>query len=938
MLHSHLRWFPNVELLLLSLAIITLGCSRTRYRLAADEESYCLIESRQVDPRWDLPERKIEPSGISRMYVAAEKDCGPQPEDDHAAHRLMQYPDCIDNTKYYSKIATRGNSENPAWLDYLPRDEDGQVKLTQPLAMDLALIHSREYQTEFERVYLSALNLSGNRFEFDTQWFGGLGTGFVGTGSDLGDVRALDVTVNRLGFTRSLAGGGQFATSILNSLTWDFGNGGVQQGSAALVSTFTQPLLRGAFRHVRLEQLTQSERDLLYSVRDFARFRRLFYVDVATDYLSLLTRIQAISNLKANVENLKRNYDQYQTLLDLELVAIIEVDQVFQQYQNGRLRLLSAEQDLIAAMDNFKFGLGLPAWVPMEIDLALLEQFELVNPELESIQNDAQLLSTDVSKKLRASETNREELLAYARRLTELRSRLVRLVPEVAAELENWNSTLDSTDAQSLGEEDRLDFEQQVTLNEKVKAQFVELKQSLAGRAANERILKDLLEQFPENYIAPPEPTAKVDLTKVLDQELLDKIKAEDVIPQPVLDVASQGLDRLRDELGDRLLEEVSALYALQTQVRLFLLDIEPRPIAEESAITFAHQNRLDILNSKAQVVDAFRRVEVAADALQSDLSVSGTAALGSEPGKNNPFRFDSSAARYQVGVQFDGPLNRLNERNNYRATQIAYQQTARNYMADKDRVANEVRAVLRQLELSRLNFKIARQQLVAASRQVNSAQIQLRRPDSSNSNVTLFLLQAFEGLLGAKNDLISNWVQYRIQKMRLFTALEMLYLDESGAWINEETGLEDLANFRAVDPEYFPLNWSPDGMRSAPQGGSGEVVAPGEPLPTDGAGASPDGEVELMPPGEFGELPVVPDSAVLFSEPGAVVAGPLRSDPTLKSDPRLQSDPTLNTSNSRSARKSHTGNTTERPKRQIGIPVSFPLDGPATIAKPIDF
>ena len=30
----------------------------------------------------------------------------------------------------------------------------------------------------------------------------------------------------------------------------------------------------GAFRYVRLEGLTQAERDLLYQVRDFARFRR----------------------------------------------------------------------------------------------------------------------------------------------------------------------------------------------------------------------------------------------------------------------------------------------------------------------------------------------------------------------------------------------------------------------------------------------------------------------------------------------------------------------------------------------------------------------------------------------------------------------------------------------------------------------------------------
>ena len=42
---------------------------------------------------------------------------------------------------------------DPVWIDLLPRNADGEIKLTQPLAIDLGLLHSRDYQTEFERVY-----------------------------------------------------------------------------------------------------------------------------------------------------------------------------------------------------------------------------------------------------------------------------------------------------------------------------------------------------------------------------------------------------------------------------------------------------------------------------------------------------------------------------------------------------------------------------------------------------------------------------------------------------------------------------------------------------------------------------------------------------------------------------------------------------------------
>ena len=119
---------------------------------------------------------------------------------------------------------------------------------------------------------------------------------------------------------------------------------------------------------------------------------------------------------------------------------------------------------------------------------------------------------------------------------------------------------------------------------------------------------------------------------------------------------------------------ELAELYIAQTLIRLFLINIEPQQIDELSAITFAHQNRLDLMNSKASVMDAWRRVEVAADALQSDLTLTGSASLGSDPTQNNAFRFDANNNRYTLGVEFDGPLNRLDERNSYRASQIAYQ------------------------------------------------------------------------------------------------------------------------------------------------------------------------------------------------------------------------------------------------------------------------
>ncbi len=777
--------------------------------MRADREAYGLVESRQLEPLWNLPTRAVEPQPESRMRVTAALECAPKPIDDRAAHQFMDYPDGFDNTKYYSKIPTQGHTENPIWIDYLPRDADSQIALTQPLAIDLALLNSRDYQTQFEQVYLTALALSGNRFEFATQWAGGVGTNYVATGADLGNQRQLQVS-DRLGLSRNLAGGGQFATGVLNSLFWDFGSGSVQGGSAALVTNFTQPLLRGAFRYVRLENLTQAERNLLYEVRDFARFRRTFYLAVSSDYLSLLTQVQAIHNTRSNVANLLRNLREYEQLVALKMASQIQADQVFIQYQNARLSLLSSEQSLIASLDQFKFRLGLPPWVPFKIDESLLKPFELVSPEIESLKSKTDELSLSLVQYLAPDVAPRAVLLEAFEQYQALRDQADALLPGLEEDLAKWFARLDATNTDRLTTDDLLDHQQQLALAERIEERLLEQKQVAAQREAFDRDLYLRLEAYdklPPGH-AEPEPSA-AELTQA--QRIAQLAGKTEIKPELL------ATEALQNAVGRNLRAELDELYVAQSQIRMFLIELEPFEIQEQRAITFAHRNRLDLMNSQAAVMDAFRKVEVAANALKSDLSVTGSVGLGSDPSKNNAFRFDSSANTYRVGAQFDGPLNRLNERNFFRAQQIAYQRVSRSYIADKDQVANEVRSILRQLKLRRLNFQIARQQLVAATRQVDQAQIAIRTPSADGSNLTLFLLQALQGMLDAKNNLISNWVDYRVQKMRLFVALEMLYLDEQGRWINAETGLQELARYSEIDPEYFPPQWvDPSGVAAS--------------------------------------------------------------------------------------------------------------------------
>jgi outer membrane protein TolC len=777
-------------LLLACLFIAMLGCTRSQYRASADKKSYSLIASRIVDPRWDLPNRGVEPKQQSRMGLPSDLDCSPKPPDDPAAAPLMHFPDGHRNTKYWSKIPTANQIESPAWLDHLPRGPDGQIRLTHELALDLALLHSRDYQTQFESVYLNALALTGNEFEFATQWGGGVGTQYTATGADLGGNRLLQ-TADRLGFGRRLAGGGQFATNVLNSFFWDFGTNSAGS-NGVFVTSFTQPLLRGAFRHVRLENLTQAERNLLYEVRDFARFRRRFYLDTSSSFLSLLTQVQSIRNAKINIASLQLNLIENQELREMRMVSQIQVDQIFQEYQNGRLALLAAEQNLAASLDQFKFQLGLPSWVPFEIDESLLGQFELVDPRLVEVQDQTQrlyesLLQYTPTEKTRSEVPPYQALVDAYENYLKLHEQTAELLPDIKTDLRKWQSRLKATDPDKLSQSDQIDYKQQADLAGRIASTLSVLENGFNKSEEFDQALKKSIEKYHDK------------------PSLVDQVqnKKEDEVQQAIRPeiVAWRTLYKA---IGGPLREEISNLYIAKTQVRLFLIDIDKLEIDQKAAVTFAHQNRLDQMNREAQVMDAFRKIEVAADALQSELNVTGQLGLGTDPSKNNAFRLDSSANTYRAGVQFDGPLNRLNERNVYRATQIAYQQATRNYVAGKDTIANEVRSSLRQIELRRLNFQIARQQLVAATRQVDQAQIALRNSNESNTNLTRDLLQPLQVLLNAKNNLIFNWIDYKITKIRLFTVLELLYLDDNGTWINEDFSLKQLKELISEE-NYFP-------------------------------------------------------------------------------------------------------------------------------------
>jgi hypothetical protein len=87
---------------------------------------------------------------------------------------------------------------------------------------------------------------------------------------------------NGIGFSKILPTGALLLLNFTNQTVFDFVNPKHTLSVSNLNFDAIQPLLRGGGEAVALESLTQAERNLLYAIRNFARFRKELYVEIAS--------------------------------------------------------------------------------------------------------------------------------------------------------------------------------------------------------------------------------------------------------------------------------------------------------------------------------------------------------------------------------------------------------------------------------------------------------------------------------------------------------------------------------------------------------------------------------------------------------------------------------------------------------------------------------
>jgi outer membrane protein TolC len=833
---------------LLSLLCICMGCSRTQYRIEADRDAYGAIDERNHDPRWVAPDYSIEMDPRSRYFDAYDPDHPPMPADDPASHAYFHYVDGKEGWKHWHDNGERLDLENTSWRDalsqYVEVDDEGAVKLDVNSALRLAYLHSPNHQRQLESLYLSALDVTAERFRLDTQFYGGYDTRYAHNGSLIPRQLSYSPTLKRFVITpaidgdgvennrltvgrpfggnpallaqRQLATAGELLVGFANSFVFEFTGGDANLSASLANFSFIQPLLRGAGKDIALEQLTQQERRLLANLRAYGQFRQGFYTQIAigelgvtgpqrgggstslqsfsgqggvNGYLGLLQQRQQIRNSEDNLNLQLRTLNRLIALYNNELTDLVQVDQFRQSVEAQRSELLVRRNSLELALDNYKTRtLGLPPNLPMELDQSLISQFQLFSRESTAIQESILELQADLGE-----------------------------LPDVPA-IEELEDVLSRCNGFMGPVRQRFEY---------AKTELARMDDMVPQREAS---MSDIdKEQFRA------------------DRNRLHNRMADLVAGDLGFDVAVAKLKTLEDRLSEETREEtlrglttwvgqflqtVARLSLVPAQARLEVISVDPIELEAEDAFQVALNNRLDFMNGRAALVDRWRLVQVNADALQSVLNL--TASGDIRTAQNNPLSFRAPTGAMRMGLEFDAPFTRLLERNAYREALINYQRSRRDLIQSRDSLHLGLRALLRNLEQLRKNLEIQRRAVAIAMRRVDQTQLLLNPPrlplqpgarHQINQTTAINLLSAQGSLQATQNNFLAAWLNYYVTRMRLYRELGIMTLDPEGQWIEFPIDGGEAANDADAEeialPPMVPISWQDSPGELSSLGGS---------------------------------------------------------------------------------------------------------------------
>lgn len=913
-----LRWSTVARRLpaLAVLLVMAAGCTRAYFREKADRDVEGLLTEKSIDPRWDVRTRNwyVYPDPRARFADFDKPDHPKKPPDDPSTAALSPNPQPL-RSKFWSgpdqegvgyleflkycdqhnrnlrrraeaddgkPAALLGSPVPPAALadvsdaresrrsiDRALHTAESAFLITLEQAVELSQFNSREMQDRREDLYLAALPVTFERFQFYPQ----LNLGVTATRSYLsrlvlgGPASAYDVAT-RGSVSQLFPTGAALVTNLANSLVIDLTTGRPNATVSNLSVLLTQPLLRGGGWAVTLEPLTQAERTLVYAVRSYARFRENYFVYIAAGgeqfnapysypglslrgvnpspnapsqgFLPTLLTGSLVRNEQANLSALTSYLALYREFQGRGDFSELQVGQVEQQILRSQSTLLQRRQDLANGLDQFKLQLGLPTNLPLELAdqpsqpvRDTLNEFDAARDEFNALRAEADRFRGQFRVPLLflagpAAGTVPLEI--------PLRSKIRDLVlnSPMTKSTKVFQRTIEPRWARW-----------RMLRNEPLKEELRQMAEQLRDLEVRQARAEVLNQQLPvadaARLIELPREMALGQMEAALrayeaveDRKGLTA-RGEAVLYETTVNSFMRVMNQARQERREIIRQSWPMLPGVTVEgVDMLTAELD-RALAVGSQVALA--TRVEVLTARAQVVDAWRRIAVQANSLLGVANVGYNLNTDTDPARNRPFALGGSRSTHQLVLTGELPLIRRAERNNYRTALIAYQRTRRNLQATEDFILNDVRVDLRALRVLAENYRIQQRAVEVAYDQVENSLDVLQSPPEGGGALrpgvggggagnavalTNQLLSAQNSLVNAQNALYTVWVNYLIARMTLYRDLERLPLDARGVWIDEPC-LPPPAARPELLPAPEPVGGGPDPERFAdlrPDGG----------------------------------------------------------------------------------------------------------------------
>ncbi len=317
---------------------------------------------------------------------------------------------CGCSVKYYEKSAEKDIKEiwNKSYKKVenkkLPESALNEETFTEtkilslPDAIKLGLENNREYKTEKENVYMKILDFTYQKYLFKKRY---------GSGGSVNWEKADEESVSGdLDFSliKLLSNGAQITFNLTQEFLKYFTGNKEKDFQTFLSLNFFQPILKGAGRKIALEDLTQSERNVIYEIRNFLRYERELSVEITKKYLDVVARKKNLDTFWKNYQFLKRIRERNENLADAGRISTIQVDMARQDEFSAYQRWINALNDYKNAIDEFKVFLGISPSENIEIKSRNLEEI---------LTKGVKKFNVDLKTGIKQAFRNRLDLITY---------------------------------------------------------------------------------------------------------------------------------------------------------------------------------------------------------------------------------------------------------------------------------------------------------------------------------------------------------------------------------------------------------------------------------------------------------------------------------------------------------------------------------------------